>query len=193
MARPYSVHRPERVVRAVAGGAFAAGDGSEIRGAHQLRDQADAALAGAGTLQPGRIGGGKRPTLAAPAERVQALLAAAPDLTIAELQGRLAAAGTLRPGAIVVLEYLGAPKVKGGARGDRGRGREAPLPAALQPRSAPDRARLRHAQRAAAHRRQVHRRGAVAGPQPCPRRLHPGRMLPLSPTPAMCHLIGKGF
>jgi transposase len=46
-----------------------------------------------GTLEPERIGGAKRSPLAAHAERVHAPLAAAPDLTIAELRGRLAAQG----------------------------------------------------------------------------------------------------
>jgi transposase len=42
-----------------------------------------------GTLEPDRIGGAKRSPLAAHAEQVHALLAAAPDLTIAELRSRL--------------------------------------------------------------------------------------------------------
>jgi DDE superfamily endonuclease len=46
-----------------------------------------------GTVQPDRIGGSKRSTLAAHAERVHALLVAEPDLTIAELRTRLAAEG----------------------------------------------------------------------------------------------------
>jgi hypothetical protein len=46
-----------------------------------------------GTAQPERIGGWKRSTLAAHGARVRALVAAQPDLTIAELQSRLAAAG----------------------------------------------------------------------------------------------------
>ena len=46
-----------------------------------------------GTVQPGRIGGRKRATLAAHAERVHALLAVEPDLTIAELRQQLAADG----------------------------------------------------------------------------------------------------
>ena len=46
-----------------------------------------------GTVQPDRIGGGKRSTLAAHGERVRALVAVAPDLTIAELRHRLAADG----------------------------------------------------------------------------------------------------
>jgi transposase len=48
---------------------------------------------GRGTLEPERIGGRKRATLAAHGERVHALLVAEPDLTIAELSSRLAAAG----------------------------------------------------------------------------------------------------
>jgi transposase len=43
-----------------------------------------------GSVAPERYGGWKRPTLAAHAERVHALLRAEPDLTIAELRSRLA-------------------------------------------------------------------------------------------------------
>lgn len=46
-----------------------------------------------GTVAPDRIGGRKRAKLADHAERVQMLLAAEPDLTIAELRTRLAAEG----------------------------------------------------------------------------------------------------
>jgi transposase len=46
-----------------------------------------------GTVQPDRIGGAKRSVLVAHGERVRALVAAAPDLTIAELRHRLAADG----------------------------------------------------------------------------------------------------
>jgi hypothetical protein len=46
-----------------------------------------------GTVQPDRYGGWKRLALAAHAERVRALLAAEPDLTIAALRARLATAG----------------------------------------------------------------------------------------------------
>jgi transposase len=45
----------------------------------------------AGTLAPEPVRGGQRAKLADHAERVEALLAAAPDSTIAELQTRLAA------------------------------------------------------------------------------------------------------
>jgi transposase len=46
-----------------------------------------------GTVQPDRVGGWKRSALAAHAERVRALVAAEPDLTIPELQSRLKAEG----------------------------------------------------------------------------------------------------
>ena len=45
----------------------------------------------AGTVEPERYGGWKRPALAAHAERVHDLLRGEPDLTIAELRRRLAA------------------------------------------------------------------------------------------------------
>jgi transposase len=54
-----------------------------------------------GTLAADRSGGGKRSKLAAHAERVHALLAAEPDLTLAELRDRLAADGIeVSPSAI---------------------------------------------------------------------------------------------
>jgi transposase len=46
-----------------------------------------------GTLEPARAGRGRQPKLADHAERVHELLAATPDLTIAELLSALAAAG----------------------------------------------------------------------------------------------------
>ena len=48
-----------------------------------------------GPLEPDRIGGAKRSTRAAHAERVHTLWARAPDLTIAELRSRLAVAGVV--------------------------------------------------------------------------------------------------
>jgi len=54
-----------------------------------------------GTLEPDPAGGGRRAKLTAHAERVHALLAATPDLTIAELKTRLAAEGiAVSPSAI---------------------------------------------------------------------------------------------
>lgn len=93
MARPYSVDLRPRIVRAVEAGLsrraaaakFAVSVSCVVKLMQRWRDK--------GTLEPERIGGGKRSTLAAHGERVQALLAAAPDLTIAALRSRLAAAG----------------------------------------------------------------------------------------------------
>src|SRR5688500_3758443 len=54
-----------------------------------------------GTLEPDPPGGGRRAKLADQAERVDALLAATPDITIAELKARLAADGIeVSPSAI---------------------------------------------------------------------------------------------
>jgi transposase len=93
MARPYSVDLRERVVRAVEAGLsrraaaakFAVSISFVVKLMQRWREL--------GTLEPERIGGAKRATLAAHAERVQALLAAEPDLTIIEVRDRLAAAG----------------------------------------------------------------------------------------------------
>jgi transposase len=93
MARPYSVDLRERVVRAVEAGLsrraaaakFAVSISFVVKLMQRWRER--------GTLEPERIGGAKRATLAAHAERVQALLAAEPDLTIIEVRDRLAAAG----------------------------------------------------------------------------------------------------
>jgi|Tabmets5t2r1_1033131.scaffolds.fasta_scaffold42552_2 transposase len=93
MARPYSVDLRERVVRAVEAGMSRRAAAAKyevsisfvVKLLQRWRDH--------GTLQPRRIGGAKRSTLAVHSERVHALLAAEPDLTIAEVRGRLAAAG----------------------------------------------------------------------------------------------------
>ena len=93
MARAYSVDLRERVVRAVENGAsrraaaaqFAVSISFVVKLMQRWRQR--------GTVQADRIGGWKRPKLAAHAERVHALLRAEPDLTIAELRSRLAAEG----------------------------------------------------------------------------------------------------
>jgi transposase len=93
MTRPYSVDLRERVVRAVESGLsrrsaarrFEVSVSFVIKLMRRWRRQ--------GTVQPDRYGGWKRPALAAHAEHVRALLAAGPDLTIAELRARLAAEG----------------------------------------------------------------------------------------------------
>jgi transposase len=91
MTRPYSIDLRERMVRAVeAGGSrrataarFGVSPSCVIKLVQRWRR--------AGTLEPEPVRGGRRAKLADHAERVQALLAAAPDSTIAELQTRLAA------------------------------------------------------------------------------------------------------
>jgi transposase len=91
MTRPYSLDLRERVVRAVEAGAscrstaatFAVSVSFVIKLMQRWRRR--------GSVAPDRYGGWKRSTLADHAERVHALVAAEPDLTIAELRSRLAA------------------------------------------------------------------------------------------------------
>ena len=93
MTRPYSVDLRERVVRTVEAGLsrraaarrFAVSVSFVIKLMQRWRRQ--------GTVEPARYGGWKRPALAAHAGQVRDLLVAEPDLTIAELHGRLAAKG----------------------------------------------------------------------------------------------------
>jgi len=101
MARPYCVDLRERVVRAVEAGASRRATAAQYEVSPSFVIKLMQRWRRRGTRAPERIGGGKRSKLAAHAERVHALLAAAPDLTIAELQARLAAAGiTVSPSAI---------------------------------------------------------------------------------------------
>lgn len=93
MARPYSVDLRERVVRAVEGGASRRATAAKFEVSISFVVKLMQRWRARGTLQPDRIGGWKQSTLVAHAERVRALVAAEPDLTIAELQSRLAAAG----------------------------------------------------------------------------------------------------
>jgi len=93
MARPYSVDLRERVVRAVENGASRRATAAKFEVSISFVVKLMQRWRQRGTLAADRVGGAKRSTLAAHAERVQALLAAEPDLTIAELRGRLAAHG----------------------------------------------------------------------------------------------------
>jgi transposase len=93
MARPYSVDLRERVVRAVESGASRRAAAAKFEVSISFVVKLVQRWRQRGTVQADRVGGWKRSTLAAHAERVHALLAAAPDLTIAELRGRLAAEG----------------------------------------------------------------------------------------------------
>jgi transposase len=101
MTRPYSMDLRERMVRAVEAGAsrrataakFAVSPSCVVKLLQRWRRQ--------GTLEPDPPGGGRRAKLADQAERVDALLAATPDITIAELKARLAADGIeVSPSAI---------------------------------------------------------------------------------------------
>jgi transposase len=93
MARPYSVDLRARVVRAVEAGLSRRAAAAKYEVSISFVVKLMQRWRRRGTVQPDRIGGWKRPTLAAHTARVRALVAAAPDLTIAELQSRLAAEG----------------------------------------------------------------------------------------------------
>ena len=93
MARPYSVDLRERVVRAVESGASRRAAAAKVEVSISFVVKLMQRWHRSGTLQPDRVGGAKRSALAAHGARVRALVAAAPDLTIAELRQRLAADG----------------------------------------------------------------------------------------------------
>jgi transposase len=93
MARPYSVDLRERVVRAVEGGASRRATAAKFEVSVSFVIKLMQRWRRRGTVQPDRIGSWKRPTLAAHAERLRALVAAEPDLTITELCSRLADEG----------------------------------------------------------------------------------------------------
>jgi putative transposase len=93
MARPYSVDLRARVVRAVEGGASRRATAAKFEVSVSFVIKLLQRWRRRGTVQPDRIGGWKRSTLAAHAERARALVAAEPDLTIAELCSRLADEG----------------------------------------------------------------------------------------------------
>jgi transposase len=93
MARPYSVDLRERVVRAVDAGASRHAAAVKYDVSPSFLIKLMQRWRRRGTMQPDRIGGSKRATLAAHGESVHALLGAEPDLAIAELRTRLAAEG----------------------------------------------------------------------------------------------------
>jgi putative transposase len=101
MTRPYSLDLRERMVRAVEAGdsrrataaKFEVSPSCVIKLVQRWRQK--------GTLDPEPRRGGRRAKLADHAERVHALLAATPDITIAELKSSLAAEGVaVSPSAI---------------------------------------------------------------------------------------------
>jgi transposase len=84
----------ERVVRAVEGGASRRATAAKFEVSVSFVVKLMQRWRRRGTVQPDRVGGWKRSTLTVHAERVRTLVAAEPDLTIAELRSRLAAEGT---------------------------------------------------------------------------------------------------
>jgi transposase len=107
MTRPYSVDLRERVVRAVEAGLsrraaarrFEVSASFVIKLVQRWRQE--------GSLEPARYGGWKRAILAAHAERVHEQLRREPDLTIAELRRRLAAAA-IRVSPAAISRFLAA-------------------------------------------------------------------------------------
>ena len=101
MTRPYSLDLRERMVRAVEGGASRRATAAKFEVSPSCVVKLVQRWRHKGTLAPEPAGGGRRAKLVDHAERVDALLVAAPDLTIAELKIRLAAAGiAVSPAAI---------------------------------------------------------------------------------------------
>ena len=86
MARPYSVDLRERVVRSVESGASPRATAAKFEVSVSFVVKLWQRWRQRGMVQADRLGGGRRSLLATHAERVQALVAAAPDLTIAELR-----------------------------------------------------------------------------------------------------------
>ena len=84
MTRPYSVDLRERIVRAVEAGASRRATAAQFDVSPSCVVKLVQRWRRTGTLEP--VGGGRRAKLADHAERVEALLAAAPDSTIAALQ-----------------------------------------------------------------------------------------------------------
>jgi transposase len=91
MARPYSVDLRERMVRAVEAGASRRATAAKFEVSPSCVVKLLQRWRRRGTLAPEPVRGGRRAKLADHAERVQALLAAAPDSTLVELQALLAA------------------------------------------------------------------------------------------------------
>lgn len=93
MTRPYSRDLRQRVVDAVEAGASRRATAGRFRVSVSFVIKLVQRVRRTGGVAPDRYGGWKRFALAAHAERVRALVALEPDLTIAELRARLAAEG----------------------------------------------------------------------------------------------------
>ena len=93
MTRPYSSDLRRRVVRAVEGGMSCRATAAKFDVSVSFVVKLMQRWRQRGTVEPDQVGGWKRSKLAPHAERVRALVAAEPDLTIAELHVRLTVAG----------------------------------------------------------------------------------------------------
>jgi transposase len=93
MTRPYSVDLRERVVRSVEAGASCRATAAQFEVSISFVVKLMQRWRRCGSVVPDRYGGWKQSPLSAHAERVVALGAAHPDLTIEELCRRLAADG----------------------------------------------------------------------------------------------------
>jgi transposase len=105
MPRPLSEDLRERLVRAVSGGS------SRNAAAKKFEVSVSAVIKlvqrwkATGSYMPAQIGGYRKPLLAAHADRVRELLAEKPDMSLAELKKRLAAAG-IRVGRTAISRFL---------------------------------------------------------------------------------------
>ena len=93
MTRPYSRDLRQRVVDAVNAGASRRATAGRFEVSVSFVIKLVQRVRRTGGVEPDQYGGWKRPALAVHVERVRALVAVEPDLTIAELRARLAAEG----------------------------------------------------------------------------------------------------
>jgi transposase len=91
MAAPLSEDLRQRIVAAVAGGSSIRGAATRFAVSPSAAIKLLQRVRRTGSLKPGQIGGYRRPALEAHEATVRALVAARPDLTLAEIQAELAA------------------------------------------------------------------------------------------------------
>lgn len=136
MARPHSLDLRSRIIAAVASGSsaraaarrFGVSASSAIKLVRRWR--------GTGSYAPARVGGGRKPVLSDRFDWLRAAVSAEPDITLAELQGRLAAEGVRVSLQTIntTLRRLGYSYKKNRARGRTGapgRGPQTPVVAQL--------------------------------------------------------------
>jgi transposase len=93
MTRPYSSDLRRRVVRAVEAGMSRRATAAKLEVSVSFVVKLMQRWQQLDTIEPAQCGGWKRSKLAPHGERVRALIEAEPDLTIAELHGRLTTEG----------------------------------------------------------------------------------------------------